>query len=73
MPPFPGSTHGTVSNNRQDVRAIVSKLEHNTTDTQTLVSEIHRTVVKGQANDSRNVVVSDTCTLPTTEYPFTVA
>ena len=50
------NTHVIVS----DTRAIVSGLEHNFTSAQTMVSEIHRTVVKGQeGSGGKNLPVSD--------------
>jgi len=71
--------HGTVSDIRQDVRAIVSEIRrdfrtivseigHNATST--MVSEIHRTE---EAKDSRNLLASDTLTLAAAECPLTVA
>ena len=52
------STHGTVSDIRRDVRAIVSEFERNA---QIVVSDIHRTIVKGQEiGDNKNPLVSDT-------------
>ena len=67
--PLPGRTHGTVSDIRRDIRAIVtSEFERNATDTRAIVSEVLHTVVKGQeVNDSRNVLVSDIHTLSTIE------
>jgi len=45
-------------------RAIVSELEHNVTGAHTMVSEIHRTVVKGQeGGGSKDASVSDTWTV----------
>jgi len=40
-----------------------------------MVSEIHRTIVKGKGvDDNKNLLVSDTCTsLAVTECPLTVA
>lgn len=53
------NTHVTVS----ETHAIVSKLEHNVT---TMVSDIHRAVVKGQEiNDDQILSVSDA--IPITE------
>ena len=56
---------------RHDVmkaRATVSKLEHNVTSTRNIVSNIHGTMVKGQEGiDGKNLLVSDTRTVPTTE------
>ena len=47
-------------------RAIVSELEHNVTSAHTMVSEIHRTVVKGQeGSGGKNLPVSDTRTVST--------
>ena len=55
------NTHVTVS----DTHAIVSE---NVTSTRTMVSEIHRTVVKGQEGSSGgNMFVSKARTLPITE------
>ena len=46
-------------------RAIVSELEHSVKNTQIMVSNIRRTVAKGQGGgDSRNLLVSDTLTYP---------
>ena len=60
--------HVTASDIRHDVRSIVSELGHNAMSTHTIVSEIHRTMVKGQeVADSRNLLVSDTRVLPTIE------
>lgn len=51
----------------------VSGIELNVTNTQTMVSDIHRTIVKGQeGNGSQNIPVSGTCT-PTIEYLLTEA
>ena len=51
------NTHVTVS----DTHAIVSKLEHNVT---TMVSDIHRAVVKGQeGNDGQTLSVSNTLSI----------
>ena len=62
---------------RHDVvkaRVIVSELEHNVTGTCNVVSGIHRTMVKGQEGiDSKNLLVSDTRTVPTTECVLIVA
>jgi len=56
-------THATAS----ETHAIVSQLENNATNTQIMVSEIHRTVVKDQkVNDS-------TRTLSTIEGPLIAA
>ena len=58
------NTHVAVS----ETRVIVSGLEHNATSTHIMVSDIHRTVVKGQeVNDSKNMLVGDTRTLSITE------
>ena len=51
LPPPPRSVHATVLGIRRDVMkasAIVPELERNFTNTQNMVSDIHRTVVKGQ-------------------------
>jgi hypothetical protein len=43
-------------------------IERNVTSTQIMVSDIHRTMVKGQeVNDSKNALVSDIRSLSTTE------
>jgi len=64
------NTHVTVS----ETHAIVSELEHNATNTQMMVSEIHRTVVKGQDGDNNNLLVSDARTnIVVTERPLIVA
>ena len=53
---------------------IVSKLERDATTTQSMVSEIHRTVVKAQeAGGSKDPSVSDTRTLAVTEWLLTTA
>ena len=50
-------------------RAIVSELEYNVTSTHTMVSDIHRTMVKGQeGSDGKNLPVSNSRTVPTTQY-----
>jgi len=71
-PPLPGRTDGTASDIRRNARAIVSEFERNT---QTVVSDIHRAIVKGQeVDDNKNPLVSDTRTcLPVTERPLTAA
>ena len=64
------NTHVTVS----ETHAIVSELEHNATNTRVMVSEIHRTVVKGQDGDDKNLLVSDAHTnIAITERPLIVA
>jgi hypothetical protein len=51
-----------------ETRAIVSQIDHNTTNTHVLVSEIHRTVVRGQeVEDSKNLLVGGTRSLFTVE------
>jgi len=49
---------------RRDVmktRAIVSELECNITSTHTMISDIHRTTMKGQeGGNGKNLLVSDT-------------
>ena len=58
------NTHVTVS----ETHAIVSELEHDVTSTHIMVSDIHCTIVKGsEVSDSRNLLMSDTRTLSTTE------
>jgi len=58
------NTHVTVA----ETQAVISELEKNATSTHIMVSDIHRTMVKGQeVNDSNNLLVSDTRTLSTTE------
>ena len=53
---------------------IVSKLERNTTTTQNMVSEIHRTVVGARgAGGGKDSSVSDTRTLVVTELLLTIA
>ena len=48
-------------------RAIISELEHNVTRAHTMVSDIHRTVVKDQeGDDGQNLLVSDTWAVSTT-------
>ena len=57
-----------VSDIRHDVRSVVSELGHNAMSTHTIVSEIHRNMVKGQeVNDSKNLLVSVTRFPSTTE------
>jgi len=47
---------------------MVSQLEPNNRDTRTVVSEIRRVIAKDQeSNDSRDLLVSNTCTLSTIE------
>ena len=59
---------GTISDIRQDVRAIVSELEHNVTSTHTMVSDIHRNTAKGQeGNNGTDPSVSRTHILSITE------
>ena len=77
-PPLPpGSTHGIVSDISNDVvksRASVSKLERNVTNTHTMISDIHRTMMKGQEGSSgKNPPVGDTRTPSITECPLTIA
>jgi len=55
------NTHVTVS----ETHAIVTGLEHDATSTRVMVSDIHRTLVKGQ--ESNVLLVSDARTLSTTE------
>ena len=51
-----------------NTHVVVAELDHNVTNTQTMVSDIHRAVVKGQeGSDSRNIVVSDAHTLTVAE------
>jgi len=70
-PPLPGRTDGTASDIRQNARAIVSEFKRNA---QIVVSDIHRAIVKGQVDDNKNPLVSDTRTcLPVTERPLTAA
>jgi hypothetical protein len=55
-------------------RVIVSELENNVTTARAMVSDIHRTIVKGQGGSGgKNLLVSDTCTLAVTERPLTVS
>jgi len=76
-PPLSRSTHGTVSEIRNDVmktRAIVSEFEHNLTNTHTMVFEIHRTIVQDQrGGGSKHLSVSDDRTLAVIECPLTAA
>jgi len=54
-------------------RAIVSEVQRNVTNTQNMVSDIHRTVVKGQeGSDGKPPSVGDTRTLSTAESLLTV-
>jgi len=60
--------HGTASNIHHDTRAIISEVEQNVTNTQTMVSNIYRTMVKSQeGGDGRDLSVSNTRTVSTTE------
>jgi len=63
--------HEAVPDLRRDVikaRVIVSELEHNFTNTQIMVSNIHRAVVEGrEGGDSKNLLVSDIWTVSATE------
>jgi len=70
-PPPPRSTHGTTPGIHRDIartHTIVSKLEHNGTSTHNMVSDIHRTMVKGKKGGNDNFLVSDMRTVPTTEH-----
>ena len=50
-------------------RATISELEYNVTSTQTMISNIHRTMMKSQeGTDDQRQLVSSTRTLPSTEY-----
>lgn len=42
-------------------------------NTQSIASEIHRTVVERQATDDRNLLVSDHCTIFSPERSLTIA
>jgi len=56
-----------------NTHAIVSGLAHNVTSAHVMVSDIHRTVVGGrEGTDGTSPPVSDTRTLPITEWPLTV-
>jgi len=60
---FTASTHGTVSDIRWDVRAIVSEVQRDVSNT-----NIHRTMAKGQDGSGRiDLSVSGARTLSTTE------
>jgi len=62
------STSSDILNGVMKTRAIVSELEHNVTSAHTMVSEIHRTMVKGQeGSDSKDASVSDTSTVFTAD------
>ena len=65
------NTYATVSEIHHDVvntHAIVSEIGYNVTRAHAMVSDIHRTVVKGQeGGDGKNVLVSDTWIISTTE------
>ena len=65
--PMPRSTHGTVSDIRHEVRAVVSEFERNVTST------VHRTIVQGQeGSGGKHPSVSNSRTLAVTECPLTV-
>ena len=58
------NTHATVS----DTHVIVSELGQNVTSTQTMVSDIHRTMMRGQeGSDGKNLSVSEIRTLSITK------
>jgi len=69
--PPPRSMHEPVPNIRRDVikaQTIISEVGHNVTNTQVMVSNIHRTVVEGrEGGDGKNLLVSDTWTVSATE------
>jgi hypothetical protein len=51
---------------------VIRNIERNVTNTQIMVSDMRRTMVKGrEANDSKDQLVSDIRSLPTTESPLT--
>ena len=53
---------------------LVINIHVDVSNTRTMVSDIHRTVVKGQeGSGGKNVLVSDIRTLAITEWPLTVA
>ena len=71
------NAHEAVPDIRRDIvktRAIVSGLDSNVTSTHTMVSDIHRTMVKGQeGGDDKALLVSDTRAVSITEHILTVA
>ena len=60
LPPPPRSTHGPVFDLRHVAKTheIVSDLQHNLTGAHTILSDIHRTVVKGREG-REGILVSD--------------
>jgi hypothetical protein len=67
-PPLPRSTHETISDLRQDVRAIVSEFKRNAATTHITVPDINRTVVRDwEGGDGKDLSVSETHTLFTIE------
>ena len=77
LPPPLRNLHGAVPDIRRNVVktwAIVSGLESNVTSTHTMVSDIHRTMVKCQeGGDDKDLVVSDTWAVPITKYMLTLS
>ena len=63
--------HGTVSDIRQDVRAVVSEVQRDVVSTHTMVSNIHRTMAKGQ--EGSGLLVSESHVLSITAWQLTVA
>ena len=63
--------HEPVPDVRRDVmkaQDIISEVGHNVTNTQVMVSNMHRAMVEGrEGGDGKNLSVSDTWTVPTTE------
>ena len=75
-PPPPRGAHETIPDIHRDIartHTIVSKLEHNGTSTHKMVSDIHRTMVKGKKGGNDNFSVSDTRTIPTTKHVLILA
>ena len=74
-PPVLRSTRETASDVRHEkTYTIVSEVHHDVANTRAMVSEIHRTIVKGQeGTDCGNVSVSDIHILPITGCSLTVA
>ena len=72
---MPRSTRGTVSDIHDMMRTqtIVFKVHHNVADTRAMVSDIHRTIVKGQeGSDGISLLVSDIHTLSVTGCSLSV-
>ena len=70
LPPVPGNTHGTTSNIRRDV---VSEVHRDLVNTQIMVSDLHRNMLKSQEGTiGQPQLVSITRTLFLAERTLTV-